>query len=75
MEMHQVCTQCKGKKKHIPLGFMEVECSLCRGYGFTDKALMPVMYPLDNKIDITKRPYKKKPNAMEKLKSKIEDSI
>ena len=75
MEQHQICTQCRGKKKHIPLGFMEVDCSLCKGYGFINKDLMPIMYPIDNSIKVMKRQYNKKPNTIEKLKNKLDLAI
>ena len=75
MEQHQICTQCRGKKKHISLGFMEVDCSLCKGYGFINKDLMPIMYPIDNSIKVMKRQYNKKPNTIEKLKNKLDLAI
>ena len=72
MEMHQVCTQCRGRKKHIPLGFMEVDCNLCKGYGFSKKDLSPVKYPVDSSVKMVKRQYNKKPNTLDQLKNTLD---
>jgi hypothetical protein len=72
MEQHLICTQCKGKKKHIPLGFMEVECSLCKGYGFINMNLTPVMYPIDSSIKVMKRGRTKREHPLDTLKNKLD---
>ncbi len=75
MEQHQICTQCRGRKKHIPLGFMEVDCNLCKGYGFINKDLTPIMYPINPDIKILKKKKTKKLHPLDVLKNKIEEQL
>jgi DnaJ-class molecular chaperone len=72
MEQHQICTQCRGRKKHVPLGFMEVDCNLCKGYGFINKDLMPVIYPINDDTRLRKKKNKLKEHPLDALKNKLD---